>query len=203
MFIPDNRPVLGSDLVAFRDRYDLTNDDMMWMLGMSPTDWFETTGSARPRMLKDEARAILMRFVDECPELSPLGRRPNAGWLFEKLTEAHGPETTLKRFSLAFGRTSGAAFRWVRHGARPDPAAARLMAIWLAADARGMGSIFPHLEHLADTEAKARGVADLRRGGSWRKPVAAHVLARSPRAPQKRRTHVYSPRRRAVPDQAD
>lgn len=203
MFIPDNRPVLGSDLVSFRDRHDLTADDMMWLLGMMPTDWFETTGSVRPRLLKDPARSILMRFVDECPELNPLGRRPNPKWLFERIRELHGPGVTLKRFSLAFGRTSGAAYRWVRFGARPDPAAARLMAIWVIAEARGKGSIFPYLEHLAETEARSRGIADLLRSGSWRKSAPAHILARPQRAPYRRRSHAYSPRRRARPGQAD
>lgn len=203
MFIPDNRPVLGCDLVAFRDRHDLSADDMMWLLGMMPPDWFETTGSSRPRLLKDPARSILMRLVDECPELSPLARRPNASWLFQRIRELHGPEVTLKRFSLAFGRTSGAAHRWVNLGARPDPAAARLMAIWVIAEARGMGSIFPYLEQLAETEAKARGISDLRRSGSWRKSAPAHILAGPRRAPYRRRSHAYSPRQRALPDQAD
>lgn len=201
MFIPDDRPVLGSDLLAFRGRHGFTVDDMLWLLGMMVPDWLETTGSARPRMVKDQARSMLMRLVDECPELNPISRRPNPKWLFERIREIHGPSITLKRFSLAFGRTSGAAYRWLRFGARPDPAAARLMAIWVAAEASGKGSIFPYLEHLAETEARARGICDLHRGGSWRQPVPADVLARPKRAFQKRRSHAYRPRHRATLDQ--
>lgn len=201
MSIPDDRPVLGSDLAALCNELGLTITDMRWLFGMAAPDWSETTAALRPRLVKDPARAILARLLDESPELLPIMLNPRTTEIFQKIREIHGPEITRKRFGLAFGRHAGAGYRWIVEGAAPDPSAARLMAIWCLAMALGKGSIFLHLEYLAEVEAKARGIVDLRRGGSWRKPVPAEVLARRKYAAQKRRNCFNRPRRR--PDQLD
>lgn len=199
MSIPDDRPVLGIDLATLCNELGLTVTDMRWLFGMAATDWSETTAASRPRLVKDPARAILARLLDESPELLPITLKPRTREIFKQVREIHGPEITFKRFGLAFGRHAGAGYRWVVKGETPDPSAARLMAIWCFSMALGKGSIFLHLEYLAETEAKARGIVDLRRGGSWRKPVPAEVLARRKYAAQKRRTCFNRPRRHPLP----
>lgn len=195
MYLPDNRPVFGSDLSDLGRRLGYTGADMRWLFGMSGPDWFETIGALRPRIVKDPARAILVRLLDESPELSPIAPKPNPKWIFDTLREIHGPEITKKRFGLAFGRHASAGRRWIEEGAPPDPSAERLMEIWCWTLAQGKGSIFLHLEYLAETEAKARGIVDLRRGGSWNRPVPPEILARRRYAAQKRRTCFNRPRR--------
>lgn len=195
MTIPPDRPVYGSDLVLLREELDLSVEDLLWALGMMRLDWFETSRSRYPRVVKDPARAIHARLLAERPELSLVGTRPDPKVLFTRLRELHGPEMTLRRFSLAFGRSAGAAYRWTMLDDVPDRSAARLMAIWYLAEAQGQGSIFPYFEQLAETEAAARGIEDLRRGGSWRKPARPEVTAKPPRALQKRKSCRNRPRR--------
>jgi hypothetical protein len=203
MTIPADRPVYGSDLVLLRQELGLSVEDLLWALGMMRLDWFETSRSRYPRVVKDPARAIHARVLAERPELSLVGTRPDPKALFARLRDLHGSEMTLKRFSLAFGRSAGAAYRWTMLDDIPDRSAARLMEIWYLAEAQGKGSIFPYFERLAEIEAAARGIADLRRGGSWRKPAKPEVTAKPPRALQKRKSCRNRPRRGQSLDHAD
>lgn len=202
MEIPSDRPVFGSDLVHLRQERSLSVEDLLWLLGMTRPDWAETSLSRSPRLVKDPARAIHARALAARPELSLVGTRPDPAALFESLRAHHGSELTLRRFSLAFGRSAGSAYRWIELGDAPDRAVSRLMEIWYLAEAQGQGSVFPYFEHLAEIEAAARGIADLRRGGSWRKPARPEVTAKPPRALQKRKTCRNRPRRAQPHDPA-
>lgn len=202
MNIPDDRPVLGSDLVLLRQERGFTVDDLLWMLGMTQLDWAETSLSRSPRLVKDPARAIHARALANHPEFSLVGARPDPTVLFEHLRAHHGSEMTLRRFSLAFGRSAGSAQRWLARNETPDRSVLRLMEIWYLAKAQGRGSVFPYFERLAEIEAAARGIADLRRGGSWRKPAKPEVTAKPPRALQKRKSCRNRPRRGEALDHA-
>lgn len=167
--LPLNRPVLGKDLEAVRQQYGLLASDMIWVLGLSITRWTQIVRQAPDEPVKDPTLALLVRFLDQHPELAVIPKFPTPQEMLQLLNEVS--EVDPKRFSVLFGSEVSAAYRWMRPDARPSSVVNRLMLFMkmamLMRDQAGRVELLDGWRRTVALEAQSRGAEDIFRTGKW------------------------------------
>lgn len=178
--IPSNRPILGKDLDTIRIQQGILTADACWLFGLSITRWMQIVRQASEIPVKDPTLALLIRLLDNNPELSVIPRFPTAIEMFEVINSVQ--ETDQKRFSLLFGSEASAANRWlVDNNTRQSPAVNRLMHYMKAAlmskapDQRP--ALIDRWAGIVREEGQARGVPDVFRAGNWNPKRVAEMSA--------------------------
>jgi hypothetical protein len=179
MAIPTNRAVLGKDLDAVRLQYGLLTSDACWLFGLSITKWTQVVRQAGEFPLKDPTLALLVRFLDQHPELSVIPRFPKVDEMFAMVNAIQ--ETDQKRFSVLFGSEASAAFRWLKSDSRQSPAVRRLMhymkSAFLARQPERRADLLEKWRATVASEAVARGVPDVFKTGNWNPKGVAEQTA--------------------------
>jgi hypothetical protein len=167
--LPTDRPVLGKDLDAVRQKFGLMTTDFIWVLGISITRWMQIVRQAPNEPLKDPTLALLVRFLAEHPELSVVPKYPSPPEMFEMLNGIS--QVNAKQFSVLFGSEVSAAYRWMRQDARPSAAVNRLMyhlrSAMLMRDPAGRAEMLEQWRRTVELEAASRGSEDIFRTGKW------------------------------------
>lgn len=158
--IPKDRPVLGSDLHALKNALGLTVDDARWVFGISMNRWGDIVQKNADKPVKNPTIALLVRYFAMFPNKCPVPDRPSAEEV-QKATDA-----TLKRLGVLLGKEHVSGFRWIKLDRNMAPSAGRL-AIHLNEEAK-KGNLRWWEENLVEVEARARGVNDIFRSGSWK-----------------------------------
>ncbi|MEJ6002604.1 hypothetical protein [Paucibacter soli] len=179
--IPTDRPVVGKDLDSIRIMHGMLTADACWLFGMSITKWMHVVRQAPNEPLRDPTLALLIRFLDQHPEMSVIPKFPEAPEMFDLINKIQ--DVDQKRFSVLFGSESSATYRWLKSpGSRVSPAVGRLMHYLkmslLANPPERRGVMLEEWRQTVQTEATARGVNDIFKSGSW-KP-------KEPKPPRKR-----------------
>lgn len=176
--IPDNRPVLGKDLDAVRQQFGLLTSDACWLFGLSITRWTQIVRKAAELPVKDPTLALLVRFLDQHPELPVIPKFPTASEAFELINSVQ--ETDQKRLSVLFGSEASAAYRWLR-GGRQSPAVNRLMHFlklaMLAHPFEKRAEVLDEWSATVVKEAEARKAPDIFKTGKWNPKGVAEASA--------------------------
>lgn len=168
--IPDNRPVLGKDLDTIRQEFGMLTSDACWVFGLPITKWMNIVRKEPDRPINDPTLALLIRFLDQHPELNLIPKFPEASEMFDLITEIQ--EVDQKRFSLMFGSEASAAYRWLREDEpRMSPAVGRLMyyvrmALMAAAPVKRV-DLLEKWRRTVLQEGRARGVDDVFKACTW------------------------------------
>lgn len=193
--ISDSRPILGKDLDTIRKQYGLLTSDACWLFGLSITRWMQIVRQAADLPVKDPTLALLVRFLDQNPELSLIPKFPRAAEMYEMVNSVQ--ETDQKRFSVLFGSESSATYRWLKAGSRQSPAVNRLMhymkSALLARQPEKRADLLEKWRKTVAKEAQARGVPDVFKSGHWNpkgveeasKLIAAAIPAENKPSPKK------------------
>lgn len=184
--IPADRPVLGKDLDSIRQAHGILTADACWLFGMSITKWMHVVRQAPNEPLKDPTLALLVRFLDQHPEMSVIPKFPEAQEMYDTVNKI--ADVDQKRFSVLFGSESSATYRWLKpSGSRVSPAVGRLMyylkMALLAKPPADRGVMLEDWRETVRLEAQTRGVDDIFKQGSW-KPKAEKP-AKAPRRSKK------------------
>ena len=169
--IPANRPVLGKDLDSIRQMFGLLTADACWLFGMSITKWMHVVRQAPDEPLRDPTLALLVRFLDQHPEMSVIPKFPAASEMFALINKIQ--DVDQKRFSVLFGSESSATYRWLKEsGSRVSPAVGRLMyylkMALLSIPPERRGVMLESWRGTVQVEAGARGVDNIFKSGSWK-----------------------------------
>ena len=170
--IPLNRPVVGKDLDSVRQEFGMLTSDACWVFGMSITKWTEVVRKNADKPLNDPSLALLVRFLDQHPELQIVPKFPEAQEMFRLVQEIQ--DIDQKRFSVLFGSEFSATYRWLKPGSRMSPAVARLMHYMrlhlLASKPRSRAEVLQDWRTTVELEARARGAKDVFKSGDWGRP---------------------------------
>lgn len=167
--IPENRPVIGSDLVTIKRQFGLSTADTCFLFGMSITKWTQLTRKAADKPVSDVTLAILVRFLSNHPELSVVPKMPSVDEMFDLLNSVAPIDQ--KRFSILWGAEGSAGYRWRKLNTRQGPALSRLMyCMRMALLSRSTSDRVLLLDQWTKTveaEGRARGVPDVFKSGQW------------------------------------
>lgn len=178
--IPTNRAVLGRDLDDVKMQFGLSTADACWLFGMSITKWTQIVRKAVDEPVTDPTLALLVRYLDQHPELSVIPKLPDGEEMFELINTII--PTDQKKFSILMGSEASAAYRWRRVGSRQSPTLLRLM-FYMKMSLLGRTDserlqLISEWQKTVELEGRARGVDDVFRRGRWRMgPVAAGATA--------------------------
>jgi hypothetical protein len=179
--IPDTRPVLGKDLDTVRQQYGLLTSDACWLFGLSITRWMMVVRQAADLPVKDPTLALLVRFLDQHPELSVIPKFPSVAEMYEMVNSIQ--ETDQKRFSVLFGSEASATYRWLKAGSRQSPAVNRLMHYlrvgMLSRQPEKRADMLEAWRVTVAKEAQARGVPDVFKSGQWNPKGVAEASAKA------------------------
>lgn len=167
--IPTNRPVLGRDLDNIKLQFGLSTADACWLFGMSITKWTTVARTGADEPVKDATLGLLVRFLDQHPDLSVLPKLPTAVEMYDLLSEVK--DINQKRFSVLMGADATAAYRWRKLGSRQSPTLQRLM-YFMKLTLLGLPDnerleVVNKWENTVLVEGQARGVDDVLRSGNW------------------------------------
>lgn len=190
--IPSNRPVIGADLLDLRERLQLKSQDIAWLLGLSMTKWMMIVNKDRNQPVKDPTLALVVRVLDEFPELNPIPRAPSAAEIMS-LADAEIPKSsdeqefplTKKKLSILFGAEASSGYRWLETDSGISPVLGRLFSLFQRGNSMA-GSRAAFNQRWVDrveTEARARGISEIFRWGRWvpsTKPMPKRRPRRSP-----------------------
>lgn len=167
--IPSNRPVAGKDLVAIKEQFGLSTADAAWLFGISITRWSEIANKGYEQHVTDPTLALLVRLLDQHPELPVVPKAPSAAEMFAMVNQIVPADQ--KRFSILMGSEASASYRWLKKGGRQPAVLQRLFYfLSLCILSRTEGDRIRLMDGWATTvadEAKARGVADVFQVGRW------------------------------------
>lgn len=167
--IPTSRPVLGKDLDSVRHQFGLLTGDACYLFGLSITRWMQIVRRAPDEPVKDPSLALMVRFLDQHPELSVMPKFPGVAEMFEMLKGIQAIDQ--KRFSVLFGSEASATYRWLKAGSRQSPAVNRLMLYLrtslMARPAEERADLLEDWMKTVQQEGQARGVSDVLRTGQW------------------------------------
>lgn len=192
MLIPDNRPVLGRDLESVRQAFGLLTSEACYLFGISISKWTIIVRKNPEKQIDDASLALLVRFLDEHPELSVVPKFPLPHEFFHKLNSITPIDQ--KRFAILFGAESSAGYRWLRNpSSRHSPFVIRLMYYMQQSlagkDVVESEKVLNKWVDVVTEEGRNRGVSDVLRDGTWnqerasRRPLRPH-RAISPLAPK-------------------
>ena len=177
--IPTTRPVLGKDLDAVRQQYGMLTSDACWLFGLSITRWMQIVRQAADLPVKDPTLALLVRFLDQHPELSVIPKFPSVAEMYDMVNSIQ--EIDQKRFSVLFGSEASAAYRWLKAGSRQSPAVNRLMHYMrvgmLSRQPDKRADMLEDWRKTVELEAQARGVPDVFKLGQWNPKGVAEASA--------------------------
>lgn len=178
--IPSTRPVLGKDLDAVRQQYGLLTSDACWLFGLSITRWMQIVRQAAELPVKDPTLALLVRFLDQHPELSVIPKFPSVAEMYDMVKGIQ--DTDQKRFSIMFGSEASATYRWLKAGSRQSPAVNRLMhylkSALLSRQPEKRAELLEGWRETVSKEAMARGVPDVFKSGQWNPKGVAEESAK-------------------------
>lgn len=167
--IPTSRPVLGKDLDTVRQQFGLLTADACFVFGLSITRWMQIVRQRAELPVKDPTLALLVRLLDQHPELTVVPRAPTPTELYETVNGFRKVEQ--KRFALMFGSENSAAYRWLRIDSRVSPAVSRLMlhfnTVLQSGSTKDGVKFLDDWEKVVTAEAAARGAEDVFRTGRW------------------------------------
>lgn len=182
--IPTNRPVMGKDLEAVAQQFRMLTSDACWIFGLSITRWTQIVRNSPDDPLTDPTLALLVRFLDDNPDLTLLPQFPTAPEMFEEINRIQ--QIDQKRFAVMFGNESSATYRWLKPGARMSPAVGRLMYYMrmalLSAPPDKRQKMLEQYRKTVTTEGKARGVSDVFTAGSWNNKAIRDAIAAKKKA---------------------
>lgn len=168
--IPSNRPVLGRDLDDVKMQFGLSTADACWLFGMSITKWTHVARQGANEPVTDPVMALLIRFLDQHPELSVVPKLPDGPEMFELINSVTPIDQ--KRFAIMMGAEASAGYRWRKEGARQAPTLLRLMYFMklslLGRPASDRLTLLNDWSKTVEAEGRARGVDDVFRLGRWR-----------------------------------
>lgn len=176
--IPTNRPVLGRDLEDVKLNFGLSTADTCWLLGMSMTKWTQLKN--KPDVpVTDTTLALLIRLLDQHPELPVMPAMPDASEMYELLNTSQ--KMDLRRFAILMGSESSAGYRWLNGPSRRPPAMQRLMfymrMVLMGARSDDRQRIVAEWIKTVSEEAQARGVQDIFKAGRWTLPKPKGIRA--------------------------
>jgi len=175
--IPSNRPVLGKDLDTVRQQYGMLVADACWLFGLSITRWTQIVRQKGELPVKDPTLALLVRYLDQHPDLSVIPKLPEAEEMFAMINAVQ--ETGPKQFAVLFGSESSASYRWFTSGGRQSAAVNRLMYyLKLSLLTRQPGQRAELLQDWRKTveqEAAARGSNNVFKTGKWNQKGVAEA----------------------------
>jgi hypothetical protein len=161
--ISPTKPVTGRDLDMLRTRLGgLTVTDACWLFGLQRNRWYKLVNDPMP--LEDVSLALVVRMLDQYPELCPIKPAPRPDWMFHWLKEVN-PTLDQRTFALLFGREKSAAHRWLKLSSSVSPKIARLFSLAQTMLVTGMDPT-EVMGPLAVAEGSARGL-DIMRDGIW------------------------------------
>lgn len=168
--IPTDRPVIGKDLDTVRQHFGLMMADAIWLYGLSPNKWTTLVRQQPNEPIPDPTLALLVRFLDQHPELSIIPRWPSPRETYDCLNVTQ--KLTQGEFSLLLGFERSAAPRWFNpRGARQSATLSRLMLCLrttiLSKRPEDRGQVMDDWRASVTTEAKVRGVDNLFEAGRW------------------------------------
>lgn len=108
--ISTERPVTGADLDAVRQLFGLPVADAIWLFGLSPNKWSEMVKHANDP-LKDPTLALLVRFLDQHPEISIVPKWPDIRDMYEEFNKSQA--WSRDDFSVSFGYERTSTTRWL------------------------------------------------------------------------------------------
>lgn len=202
--IPTTRPVLGKDLDTIRQQYGVLVTDACYLFGLSMNRWMKIVREGAELPVKDPTLALLVRFLDEHPEIAVLPKFPKVEEIFRMVNSTQ--ETDQRRFSVLLGSESTACYRWMRSGgARTSPAIQRLLfCLQLAMLARrpeGRAELIEGWGETVKKEGQARGVPDVFEAGRWNlkgmEEESAKISA-NPESPKLRKKKGLAGKKRVV-----
>lgn len=170
--IPTNRPVTGADIIDLKERFDLSQLDLMFLVGAHPPNFSKMTSqTSQNEPLGDIARAILVRLLDLYPDLLFIPEFPEASKVFELVNEVQ--PLPVSRHGPLVGRQKGSGYRWAT-GKPTTPVIDRLLLVLYnlltrAPTERARQTALEEYIHVVETEAGARGISrsELWVKGSW------------------------------------
>lgn len=159
--IPDNRPVLGADVLAFQGAYRLTIQEARAILGVTNGAWYSMTEEG-DKPVKDVAVAIQLLFFADHPEEVPLIPRVDADELIPVLGRTG---LARRRWGVLVGRQTASGHRWGSKEQHLSPTASRL-GYYLKKEIEA-GRLDEWVEKYVEREARNRGVDDVMKVGSF------------------------------------
>jgi len=169
MSIPKGRPVLGKDLDAVRQQFGLTTGAALYLFGLSITRWMHVVRRDAELPLIDTSLALLVRFIDENPDIQMLPEFPSAADVFAEITASS--DVHQKQFSIMLGAEASAAYRWLKTQSRQTPSVTRLLwhinTLLQSTPKRQRRKVIANWLKLVDAEGKARGVENILATGRW------------------------------------
>lgn len=170
--IPGFRPVMGKDLATIAQGFGLKSADSIALFGLSITKWGALINGEPDKAVSDLSLALLVRFLDNNPDLAIGPKYPGVAEMFELINTI--TPTDQKTFSILFGSDATAAYRWLKKGSSMSPAVERLM-FHLKNHILSKPAKPEHIRLAALTEwqetvaleASLRGSEDIFRTGKW------------------------------------
>jgi hypothetical protein len=170
--IPAFRPVLGKDLQTIAQLFGLKSADAIALFGLSITKWGALINAEPEKPISDLSLALLVRFLDNHPDLAIGPKYPGVAEMFELINTI--TPTDQKTFSVLFGSDATAAYRWLKKGSKKTPAVERLMfhlKNHLLSKPKKPAQIrqaaLAEWQQTVALEAKLRGSEDIFRTGKW------------------------------------
>lgn len=172
--IPTDRPVVGKDLEAISQAHGLQAADAIWLFGLSPNKWSSFVRGSPDQPLDDPTLALLVRILDQNPELRLIPKFPTPTEMMDLLVNEH--DFQKREFSVMFGFEASAGDRWIRLKSRISSTANHLF--WclqtlvnqLPASKRA--AFLSEWRETVAKEAQTRGIEDVFLAGSWSKFAA-------------------------------
>lgn len=169
--IPKTRPVIGQDIDDLRIARGMSAADAQWAFGMSPSTWTKVVRQGADEPVNPSI-ALLVRILDENPDIDLIPKMPDVNEMIEFLSEITSLDK--KRLSIMYGNDASAGYRWTQRGEAQPPALRRLGYCMREMLTREAPRKRPkRLETWLDSieaEARARGVQDVFKTGSWTPP---------------------------------
>lgn len=175
LLIPSHRAVTGADLDMVRQSYGLLMADACFLFGLSPNKWMEIVRKHPNDAIQDATLALLVRFLDQHPELSLIPRWPDTREMFDFFKDAK-EDITREQFSVQLGFERTAATRWFTTKGRQTAGLARLLYCFREVleplDRKGREKLLSDWQKTVGNEALQRGVPDIfnkdpKVGGRW------------------------------------
>jgi hypothetical protein len=177
--IPANRPVIGKDIEALRQKFGYTVEDMSWLLGIAMPGWSRIVKQRPEEPLRDVTLALIVRYLDKywergyMPVFSTPEEIMNMIKADPKLVKDIGGSVPLKKMGILVGRDSSAGHRWNRSRRGISPAITRA-SLLIKRLIEEKGSVKDWVE-IINTESQARGVPDVWQLGKWKMPTSMVV----------------------------
>lgn len=138
--IPEDRPVIGADLVDLKQKLKLDVMDVLWLFGLSMPAWSKLKSKEKNEPVNDMALALLVRYLDKYPESSTVQPAMTPTDFYNNLPVYNQMEHEFLRLSdsqlenmglvgLLLGRNENSAHRWINKGGKFYPVVSRYIEV--------------------------------------------------------------------------